>query len=482
LSKVALPHVIQKSTRGNGSAPGVMALMSKEPEKGKPSERAGRKAAGLSPSGYGSRVAGRSSTPFVLDFARNPIGGGIVILRETGNRIFMPVVRKTATVAFSLFFIFTLMSLLPFANTRSEALQVTLAWDASSDPDVSGYKLYYGTQSKNYSAVIPVGTQTSCIVSGLVVGTHYYFAVTAFDVSGLESAFSNEATWSAPVDATCYADFDGDGKMDTTVWRPLDGNWYVISSSTGTATVRQWGTNGDVPVPGDFDGDNKTDIAVWRPSNGTWYVINSSTGTTTARQWGGSADTPVPGDYDGDGKIDIAVWRPSNGTWYVINSSTGTTTARQWGGSADIPISGDFDGDGKTDLVVWRPSNGTWYVINSSTGTTTVRQWGGSADIPVPGDYDGDGKTDMAVWRPSIGNWYVINSSTGTTTVRQWGGSADIPVPGDYDGDGKTDVAVWRPSDGNWYIINSSIGTTVVRQWGIGSTSDWPMGSRAIDR
>src|SRR5207249_1355262 len=78
------------------------------------------------------------------------------------------------------------------------AAQVTLAWDPNIDPDLAGYKLYYGTSSGSYQFSVDVGNRTSYSLAGLLEGQIYYFAVTAYNSSGIESAFSNEVSKAIP--------------------------------------------------------------------------------------------------------------------------------------------------------------------------------------------------------------------------------------------------------------------------------------------
>ena len=63
--------------------------------------------------------------------------------------------------------------------------------DGSTLEDLAGYKLYYGTQPGQYSQVITVGSYNTAEISDLGTGT-YYLTVTAYDIYGNESGFSNE--------------------------------------------------------------------------------------------------------------------------------------------------------------------------------------------------------------------------------------------------------------------------------------------------
>ena len=281
-----------------------------------------------------------------------------------------------------------------------------------------------------------------------------------------------------------FTDFDGDGKADTSVFRPGDRTWYINRGAAGL-TGTQWGNSTDRITPADFDGDDKTDIAVWRegPSNvAAYYILQSSTNTVRAELFGQTGDDPtVTGDWDGDGKADPAVFRDSaigsQSYFYFrgsLNNPNATISYRPWGLSGDRSMRGDFDGDGKLDLAVYRPSTAIWYINQSSTGVLRYEYWGLPTDKFVPADYDGDSKTDLAVFRGGI--WYIKQSSNNQIAYYQWGLNTDVLTPADFDGDGKTDPAIYR--NGIWYIRQSSSASMGVQFFGF--SSDKPIASAYV--
>jgi fibronectin type 3 domain-containing protein len=72
----------------------------------------------------------------------------------------------------------------------------TLTWNANTEIDLAGYKVYRATSSGAYGAAIATlqGKGTSYIATGLQSGTTYFFVITAFDSAGNESAASNEVS------------------------------------------------------------------------------------------------------------------------------------------------------------------------------------------------------------------------------------------------------------------------------------------------
>jgi hypothetical protein len=80
---------------------------------------------------------------------------------------------------------------------EEDTAQVTLAWDAVTEPTLDGYMLYYGPTCGDYPFSVDVGNTTTYTVMGLETGQTYCFAVRAYD-SEDESDFSNAVSQTIP--------------------------------------------------------------------------------------------------------------------------------------------------------------------------------------------------------------------------------------------------------------------------------------------
>src|SRR5262245_60634440 len=127
-----------------------------------------------------------------------------------------------------------LLILLPSAVSAGT---IKLAWDPVGDPDLSGYKVYYGTSSGVYTNSTPTGTQTAVSITNLQDCRVYYLAVKAVDANGNESmTFSNEISgMSAPAPNTVTPN--------------------AVNQATNAQQVTISGTNFDTQARPDFGPD-----------------------------------------------------------------------------------------------------------------------------------------------------------------------------------------------------------------------------------
>jgi len=95
--------------------------------------------------------------------------------------------RKSIVISLILF-----LTLL-FCSIESVA-QIKLAWDPNTEPDMAGYRVYYGTASRTYGTPIDVGNVTTYTSKGLSQRVVHHIAVTAYNMANYESAYSNEVS------------------------------------------------------------------------------------------------------------------------------------------------------------------------------------------------------------------------------------------------------------------------------------------------
>jgi chitinase len=80
-------------------------------------------------------------------------------------------------------------------------LTYSLAWNPNPESDVVGYRVHVGVASRQYLLSLPTQIPSidvdSSLLSSLPIGSTFYFAVTAVNSAGLESAYSEEVS-SAP--------------------------------------------------------------------------------------------------------------------------------------------------------------------------------------------------------------------------------------------------------------------------------------------
>ena len=289
------------------------------------------------------------------------------------------------------------------------------------------YRVYRGIDSNNVS-LIDSTYSTAYSNNGLVIGTTYYYRISAVDTTGFESALSYAAFTKATDRIAITAVSPTAGPIGGTVTilgvgfnSELSKN-VVRFGAVNASVISGSSTQLNVTVP---DGATYAPITVTDTSRGLTGSSNRFSHTTFSdfgvfdtSQNSGTVDystAAVPNqiaisDFDGDGKPDLAIANNGDNTLYIYrgtsqNGNLSFSSPVILGASTPYGIAvSDMDGDGKPDLIFLDAQHNQVDVFrNTSTSgaisfATAISFSTGSGPYRVAiGDLDGDGKLDLAV-------------------------------------------------------------------------------------
>jgi hypothetical protein len=158
-----------------------------------------------------------------------------------------------------LLFALLLLTMVCFHFSAFAEKTVTLAWDPSPGPDISGYKIYYGTASGDYSQFVTVGNTTNATISGLLEGSTYYFAATAYNSFDLESEACEEISYTIPAPITL--------QMRSTLQNGVP-TLFITSGQTAASDSAS-----QSPSVSEWTLESSTDLKVWTDyTNGTGAI------------------------------------------------------------------------------------------------------------------------------------------------------------------------------------------------------------------
>ena len=112
------------------------------------------------------------------------------------------------------------------------ALKVT--WNPAEN--VAGYKVYWGTESRQYTGVLDVGNTNLATIPNLEANQLYFVAATSYNLLGVESDFSNEASGLIPVKTnTVLLCFAQEAATPNGPWTDIGPPFLVRTNPTDTA-------------------------------------------------------------------------------------------------------------------------------------------------------------------------------------------------------------------------------------------------------
>jgi hypothetical protein len=253
---------------------------------------------------------------------------------------------------------------------------VSLAWQATCDPDITSPALYNPADSAFY-----LRNRNAPSIADLTV------------VFGMPGA------------VPLMGDWDGDGVTTPGLYVPATGQFFLKNSlMPGTADIIfSFGPAGAgwLPIVGDWNGDGIDSVGLFAPASSQFFLRNSNTSgyadITVAFGPGGAGWLPVVGDWNGNGIDTVGLYMPAASQFFLRTSNSPGYADIVVGfgpaGAGWLPIAGDWNGDGTDTIGLYAPASSQFFLRNTNTS--------GFADLafafgppaagwqPLTGDFDG---------------------------------------------------------------------------------------------
>lgn len=301
---------------------------------------------------------------------------------------------------------------------------ITLAWDPNTEPDLAGYRLYYGTAPSVYGSSVDVGLVVTYDVDWLTAPGTYYFAVTAYNTNGQESGYSNEVSQVIPDLPTCsyvnaaidsvtlLATGTGVG-FDATQWRVIRvSDDQVMDSGSGTSASFSFTAAYGVTYQLEFG----TADDVWSDSGCTFIFTATSASCVSVTASINPSMLLVSGSGVG---LNATLWR-------VIRTSDTAVMASGSGLAPNFAFSGAY---GVTYELQFSATGATWigtgcdFSFTAPAACTGVTAAIDAGTLLISGSGTGTNAT----------SWRVIRTSD--TTVMDFGAgmAPSFSFTGEYD-------------------------------------------------
>jgi hypothetical protein len=234
--------------------------------------------------------------------------------------------------------VLSVIALVLVAATQAAAAQLTLAWDANTEPNIAGYVIEWGTSAAPFANTTTVGNVTTWTLGTAVAGTTYSFRVMAFNTAG---EFSDPST---AVSGSVTA---GNPSGPTLSVERLTLNYGVVRS--GTTIVRK------TPAQTLMIGQQGAGTMTWTVSaSASWLQLSPAAGTGRGAFSVTLNNAALPASGNADATITVSSPDASNA------AQTVTVHLRQMTTGASTPPTGAFDtpSDNSTGVVGAIPVTG----------------------------------------------------------------------------------------------------------------------------